>query len=117
MKITELYNEDALEMLADIIEPAAKIMSDTQIKVLYRTDRLKLVKHIIKEHKKSIIEILAALDGVPVKDYKANIVSMMKDILYIVNNDELMEVFYSQGQETDESAFGSAMENTEADAE
>lgn len=38
-KLTEYENEEALDLLADILEPAVAIISDPEIKTMYKTRR------------------------------------------------------------------------------
>lgn len=116
MKLSEIYNEDALDMLADILEPATTILSDPKVKEMYKGNRLKFVQYLLKEHKKPLIEIFAALECVPASEYKANVITMTKELLDILNDRELMSVFHSQGQIVEEIPSGSATENTEETA-
>ena len=115
MKITEIENEEALDLLADIIEPASEIFTDAEVREEARNgkNRVKLVKLILKNHKTGIIQILARLDGKQVNEYHANIIVMTKQILEMLNDKDLMEVFISQGQTMDSTFSGSATENTE----
>lgn len=117
MKITEIENEEALDLLADIIDPAADIFTDEEVREEFRNgkNKVKLVKIILKKHKASIVQIMARLDGKQVDEYHANIIVMTKQLLEILNDKELMEVFISQGQTVDSTSSGSATENIEAD--
>lgn len=114
MKLSEYKNEDALELLGDIFEPLSDIMNDDAFKELIRTERskLKVVQYLLQKKAKSIIQILARLDGVPVEQYNKNIVQMTTDLLDMVNDKELVDFFDSQSQ-TLTTPSGSATENTE----
>lgn len=115
MRLSDFENEDALELIADLIEPAAEIFSDQAIAEAGRKGRkVEAVKIALKKHKKSVIEILARLDNVPVEKYSKNLVGMTIDLLELLNDKALMEVFRSQGQKVAETSSGSASENTEA---
>jgi len=97
MKLSEIRGEAALDLLADIIEPAAEIMSDPEIKELAEAkNKGAIVKAIIKKHKKSIMVILAALDGVPVDEYQMNVFTLPMKLLEILNDPELVDFFTSQ---------------------
>lgn len=97
MKLSKVENENALDLLADIIEPTAKILSDSEVVNTFKSGKkIEGVKIIIKNHKKEIMAILAALDGVPVEQYKCNILTLPVKILEILNDEELMEFFTSQ---------------------
>lgn len=117
MKITELENEAALDLLADLIEPSAKIFSDPEIKKLYtnKAGYMTLIRYVLKHHQAPIVEILATLDGVPVEEYHANIPTMIKSLLEILNDKDLIDFFSSVAPKADQRSSGSAMESTEGD--
>lgn len=99
-KLSEYKNEEALELLADLIEPAAVICADTEIANAVRSglSKIKVVKMIIKNHKHEVIEILALLDNIPLEEYECNLLSLPSRIIEILNDEELMRFFNSQGQ-------------------
>ena len=70
MKLSEYQGEDALDLLADLIEPAGEIMSDKQIGDIFKENRFKAIGLAIKNHKRAVMQILATMDGVPVEEYK-----------------------------------------------
>lgn len=111
MKLSELQGEQALDVLADIIEPASKILSDKEVAKSYKESKIKFVKMAIKSHKKEIIEILAVLDGVPVDDYNVNFFTLPMKLMDIINDPELQQLFFSQGQTGDAKSSGSVLES------
>ena len=111
MKLSEYRDEAALELLADIVGPSVEIFADKQLVELIRGgEKSKAVSTAIKNHKKEVMEILAALEGVPVEEYHCNVFSLPKKLLEILNDRELM-AFFSEMQET-QDASGVATENT-----
>lgn len=97
MKLSEIKGEAALDLLADLIEPASEIMTDPEVKKLAQAkNKGAIVKVIIKNHKKAIREILAALDGVPADQYEMNIFTLPMKLLEILNDPELVDFFTSQ---------------------
>lgn len=117
MKLSEYKGEQALDMLADLIEPAAAIMADKEIARIGKSGqpRSKLIKPAIKNHKQEVIEILAILDGEDPEDYaeKVNLFTLPAKLLEILNDPDLMSLFTLQGQNKEETNSGSATENTE----
>lgn len=117
MKLSEYKGEQALDMLADLMEPAATIMADKEITRLAKAGmpKIKIVKAIIKGHKAEVIEILAILDGADPKEYaeKVNLFTLPAKLLEILNDPDLMSLFTLQGQKP-ETLSGSATESTEA---
>ena len=96
MKLSEIKGEAALDVLADIIEPASEIMSDPKVKDLFGSgNKGAIVKLLIKNHKKSIIEILAAMDGVPVEEYSVSVLTLPIRLVEILNDQELISFFTS----------------------
>lgn len=114
-KLSEYKNEEALDVLADIIDPVIEILADKGIAKLQRmkVPKLKLAQYIIKNHKESTLRILARLNDVPYEEYECNIFTLPMQILELLNDEELIRFFNSQGQ-TDETS-GSAMETTEVE--
>ena len=117
MKLSDFENERALDLLADIIEPAAEITGDTKVVQLLKSGKPTLfaVAEILRHHKKSAIEIVAALHGERPDTVKFNAITLAGDVLDILNDPELQAVFTSQSQPSAVTSSGSATENTEAD--
>lgn len=117
MKLSDYKGEQALDLLADLIEPATAIMADKEIAraIKAKLPTIKIVKAAIKNHKQEVIEILATLDGEDAKEYaeKVTLFTLPVKLLEIFNDPDLMSLFTSQGQKTDETYSGSAAESTE----
>ena len=95
-KLTDIQDDEALDVLAEIMDPLVEILSDPKIKELQGQEgvtRLVIVKYVIKEHKTSIIHILAALEGVPVEEYHCNILTLPVAVLEILNDPEVSKLF------------------------
>ena len=113
MKLSEYQGEAALDILADIIEPAGEIMSDKEIGEVFKENRFKAIGLAIKKHKKAVMQILATMDGVPVDEYKCNVFTLPVKILELLNDPDIIQLFTYQGQTGDASSSGSASENIE----
>ena len=113
MKLSEYQGEAALDLLADLIEPAGEIMSDKEIGEVFNKNRFKAIGLAIKNHKKAVMQILATMDGVPVEEYKCNVFSLPVKILEILNDPDMIQLFQYQGQTGDANSSGSASENIE----
>lgn len=111
MKLSDIKGEAALDALADLIEPAAEIMTDEQfVKCIRNNNRVKAVKLVLKNHKQAIITIMAVLDGKKPEEYEVNILTLPAKLLEVLNDPDVMNLFQLQGSVT---SSGSAMENTE----
>ena len=123
MKLSEYRGEDALEVLAELLEPAVEILADADIAAAWRDKnpnktrgqkQLKAVSIAIKKHKEAVIAILAALDHETPDEYreKINVVTLPKKLLEVLNDKDLRNFFTSQEQTKGEPS-GSASASTE----
>lgn len=98
MNISEYKNEDAIELLADLIEPTANILSDSAIQDAFKADvnKMQLAKMCLKAHKKDVLEILAIVNGKTAETYTCNPITILKDLLAILNDKELVDFFVQQ---------------------
>lgn len=111
MKLSEIKGEAALDALADLIEPAAEIMTDVHfVKCIKDGNKIKAVKLAIKNHKKAIITIMAILDGAKPEEYEVNILTLPAKLLEVFDDPDVVSLFQLQGTVT---SSGSATENTE----
>ena len=107
-KLSEYKNEEALDLLADIIEPASTILADKSVKEAFKSkNKFKTAKVAIKSHKKEIIEILARLDGVEPNEYHCNVFTLPATVLQILQDQQLVDFF--------SSAVGQAVEPASAE--
>ncbi|MCQ2369206.1 MAG: hypothetical protein MJ007_01875 [Paludibacteraceae bacterium] len=110
MKISDYNNEDALDLLVDLIDPVSNLFTDSEFTNAVKTmTKIEAVKIAIKNHKKDIIEILARLDGTPVNKYKCNVITIARDLLEILNDEALLDFFTSQGLMEEKSASSEPM--------
>lgn len=136
MKLSDYKGEEALDVLADIIEPLTFILADEEIQKMRAEEQKKreeaiknktpfrttpLIKYVtpaIKNHKAEIIQILARLENQTPEEYKKDLslVTLPMQVLEFINDPEIQKLFtsQSQNQETPSASFGSATENTEA---
>lgn len=120
MKLSDYKNEDALDLLADIIEPTAKILTDKKIQAVFtgkKFNKMQVVKTLLKDHQHSIVEIMAALDGKTYDEYEFNIITGTKQLLELLNDEALISFFQSQGQMMVAESSGSATASTEGTEE
>lgn len=99
MKLSEIKNEDAIELWANLVDPISVIVLDEDVKK--ETTRLKQIGVALKKHKKEVITILALLDGVPVDEYECNAVTLPKTIIEVLNDEEIQDFLESLGVMTE----------------
>lgn len=115
MRISDFKNEEALDLLADIMEPTAKLLSKPELKqaIVDGSTKGAIIKAILKEGKSEIIEILAYLHREDPKTFECNVISITKDLFDILNDEDLKDFFTSQVQMMASESSISAMANTE----
>lgn len=121
MRLSDFKGEEAIDVLADIIEPLTYILADEEIQKLStekNVPTIKYVKPMLKNHKKEVIEVLARLDNKSVEDYKStlSLVTLPMQVLELINDPEVQSLFQSQEQSqvTPIASSSPAMESTEA---
>lgn len=108
-------NENRLDLLAELIDPAAEIFSDPELQALVNSGAapLKCVKPAIKNHKQAFITVLAVLEDTEPKDYiiPPPGIFFMK-ILGLFTKPEVKALFTLQGRKSGSGSSGSVTENT-----
>ena len=119
MKITDFENEKAIDVLADLLDPFSIILEDEQFKAFRKTkpSRIKVAQMLLRTHKPEMIQILAILDDTPVEQYNTNLAKLLIDVLNLLGDPTIQDLFTSQGQESIETSSGSAMGNIEDGAQ
>ena len=116
MKLDEIKNEQAIELLADMFDPIMEIASDDKIVSAARSDnKVLMVKHMLKDHARSVFELMALSEGMSADEYECNVLTLPIKLLELFNRPEFSFLFQSQGQKVEETSFGSATENTEVE--
>ena len=114
MKLSDFKDDAALDLIADIIEPATEILADPAIKEAFGRSKMAAIKVAIKSHKNAIREIVARLDGKTPEECHFTALSLPVKLLSLLNDPDLQQLFTSSGQTEGENACSSASENTEA---
>lgn len=97
-KLLEYTNEEALEKLADIIEPISEFASDKRIRVAFKESKITAIKILLKHHNSALIDVLAVYEGIPREEFSANAVQIITMTLRLFSDEEIMSVFTSLGQ-------------------
>ena len=117
-KLKDFKDEEALDLLAEVFEPAISIFSDTAfLSAIDSDNKLSAVRIALKDHKHAVMKILAAMDGVPVSEYHCNVFALpirLGEVMSeIMEEPELVAFFTPQGEKKSEITSGSATESTE----
>lgn len=94
-KLSEIKGEEALDVLAEIIEPITTIIQDEEVKAGFEKNVAKCVAIALKKHKKEIIEIFACINGKSVEDTldEIDILSLPSYIVDVLNEPALQSLF------------------------
>lgn len=120
MFLEEFKNEDAVELLADAMEPASVIFGDKEMRTALQNGKsyAACFRIALKNHKTEVVELLAALHGQSFEEYtQAGLctpIRILSDGLAVLNDKDLRTFFISQVKQmtTNESSTLPA-ENTE----
>ena len=117
MRLSEIKGENAIDVLADILDPLTEILADPKVKEVARSNGPTLIKasKILKYQKKAVLEMLAILNQTPAEEFKPSLLELPLMLTELINdvkeNKELISLFQSQGQMIKDAPFGPATEN------
>ena len=117
MRLSDIRGEDALDVLADIMDPVMEILTDPEVKKVYEDKNNKVadvVRTAIKRHKKAILHVLAVVDGENPATYAPTALEIPVKLMVLFNDPAFRMFFPQQGQSQDEASSGSATEITGA---
>lgn len=106
MRLSEIKGVDAIDVIADIIDPVTVILADEEVKKVIESKQPKLIiaKTILKRQKAAILEVLAILNKEDPKTFNPSLIAlpiMLVQLLQDVEeNEELKSLFTSQEQMT-----------------
>ena len=114
-RLSDYKDEEALDLWADLLEPATKILSDKAVTDCINAGipRILIARNILKAHKKEANEILLRIDPEPLNGL--NIVIRLVNLLVeLGENEDIRTFFVSAGEvKTLNGSSGSPTESTE----
>lgn len=117
-KLSEYKDEEALDILADLLEPVINIMGDGRIAgYIKEGQKTKAIKTAIKDYKNDVMDMMAILEGKPREEYHCNMLTLPMILLNILNDPVLVDFFSSQAELISEIPSGSATESTEEEGQ
>lgn len=117
MKLSDWKGEEAIDLLADLLDPVMQIVTDKELKEKReaKATRGELLKTALKGHKKEIITILALINGEDPEEYEPSLIELPGMVMEMLNDEALMKLFQSQDQTSPEESSGPVTGNTEED--
>lgn len=114
MKLSEIKGQKAIEVIADIIEPATDILSDPKVKLAARSKNIAAAASIaLKNHPAQVLRVLAVLDGEDPETYAPSLLEIPKKLIDLLNDPEVSALFTSSDQNEAEKSSGPQSENIE----
>jgi len=117
MKLSEIKGERTLDVITELVEPIANIAQDSDVVKAMNVapstadgKRTVLIKRIQKvvpvllvRHRKDVIGVMAAIEGVPAKEYEESlsIPKLIKDVMDVLTDEDLLGFFNSCGPNTE----------------
>ena len=104
MRLSDITGERALDVLADLIDPVAEILGDKEISAALQSGKApaKAIKLALKNHKRAVLDMMAAIDGEDPETYQPSLFVLPKRLLDLLNDPEVQQLFASQEMTSDE---------------
>ena len=120
-KISEFKDDEAMDVLVEILEPSANLISNERFKQAIRGDKekkikpnkLEAVKIAITENRKDVVKIMAVLNETPVEEFHYTLLTLPTMVLQLFNDKDLIDFFQYRGEMDLATHSGSVMETTE----
>lgn len=107
MKLSDIKGEEALDVLAEIIDPVTSICVDDIFKSMINSKKPKLllVKYLLKNHKQEVLKILAELNQESYETFKPSIIQLPMMLLDVLNDEEVLQLFqYAEVEDASKSS-------------
>lgn len=93
-KLSDYKDEEALELWADLLEPAAKIFSDRTLANIVKAGKSPMIiaSAILKRHKEEATSILLRIDPAPIDGL--NIIVRLMDVITDMEQNEDLKSFF-----------------------
>jgi hypothetical protein len=112
VKLSDFKDEKAIEVVASLLEPIGKIAANKETAEAKGKTKLEFASALLKNNAAEVKDMLAILNDVDPADYHCSAASVLVDLLSMLNDPELMELFGLQSQTP--ASSGSASESTQA---
>lgn len=95
MRLSDIKGENAIDVLAELMDPIVEIFSDPDVKKSYEENKIKAIKTALKGHRKAVIHMMAVLNMKTDEEYleNLNMATLPKDIFDLLNDPELESLF------------------------
>lgn len=112
MKLSDFKDEKAVEVVADLLVPISKIVSNKEVADAKGKPVIEFAAAMLRNSKREVMDMLAILSDVDPAEYHCTAATIMVDLMNVLGDPELMQLFGLQRQTPGSS--GSVSESTEA---
>ena len=110
MKLSDFKDEKAIEVVAELLIPIGNIL--VKMKGLDpKKSTLEIAKDILKASPNDVKHMLAILSDVPVEKYHCTAATVLRDVVEMFSDDDMMQLFGLQS--VTRTSSGSASGSTE----
>ena len=113
MYFREGGNEKGIGVVADLLVPIGNIVANPANKEAKDSGVIALASAMLKNNAKDAKEILAILADKPVESYTCTAATVLKDMLTVLSDPDLLELFGLQSQT--QTSAGSALTSSEVE--
>lgn len=111
MKLSEFKDEKAIEVVANLLDPICNIVANPENEKAKSKNVAAFLGAMLRNNRKDVMDMLAILNDEDPADFHCNAASVLKNVLELASDKELMQLFGAQGKTA--ASSGSASENTE----
>lgn len=97
-KFNELRDAEALDRLADLLDPLTNIFANEKVREAAKKTKLHAVKTALKVCSDDIMNALAIYDGIPRTEFHCSAIGAVSRIMAILNDPDMQTVFSLSGQ-------------------
>ena len=99
MKIDKYVREDAIDLIANLLDPVSRIMAMKKTKEVFETKTvIEIAVYILKNFKQEAIEIVCVINGEDPKRWQFTAYDVINTLTDILKNPQIMEVFGLRSQ-------------------
>lgn len=118
MRLSEIKGMDAIDVIANIMDPVGEIISDEEILSTIRAKKpsFLIAKVILQRKKKAILTILAYLNGEDPETFNPSLLKLPIMLVHLIEDvaaeEEMKDLFHLQDLMMEGASSGSATETT-----
>lgn len=107
MKLSEFENEKGVEVVAKLLVPIGNIVSNRDNAKARGGTKLEFVSAMLANNPRDVMDMLAILDEKDPKEYHCNAATVIFDVMNMLADEELLQLFGLQRQTTTSSTSAS----------